>query len=148
MGQGSRGTGAVTSHNHGPSAQGLDRSGSLRSSSSSRRQAVKVIEPRMDPSLSVFAVVLDCLAVVALPALRDEVDGLLDVVTVFTRGCVNPDRPAVGGRPRPVLDRLPAMEEGPRPGLANAERRPRRRGRRRAHGTRHEARSEVHFLPT
>ena len=97
------------------------------------------------PPLTVFAVVLDCLAVVALPALCDEVDGLLDVVTVFTRGCVNPGRPAVGGRPRPVLDRLPAVEKGPRPGLANAERWLRHRGRRRTHGTRHEARSEIHF---
>ena len=86
------------------------------------------------PSLTVFAIVLDCLAVGALPALRDEVCGLLDVITFFTVGCVNPDRPTVGGRPRPGLDRLPAVEKGPRPGLANAERWLRHRGWRRLTG--------------
>ena len=47
VGQRSQGSGSVTSHNHGPYAQGLERRGSLRSSSSSRWQSVRVIEPRM-----------------------------------------------------------------------------------------------------
>ena len=41
VGQRSQGSGSVTSHNHGPSAQGLERRGSRRSSSSSRRQSVR-----------------------------------------------------------------------------------------------------------
>ena len=114
------------------------------------------------PSLIVLAVVLECLTVVALPALCDETYGILDAIAIFALGCVNPDPPAVAARPpRSVLDRLPAVEESPRPRLANAERRLRRRGRRRAHGTlasfwrvwacrssTHEARGEVRLLPT
>ena len=46
------------------------------------------------PSLIVLAVVLECLAVVALPALCDETYGILDAIAIFALGCVNPDPPA------------------------------------------------------
>ena len=85
-------------------------------------------------SLIVLAVVLECSAGIALPALRDEAHGLLDRITVLAHACVNPDPSAATGRPRPVLNGLPAVEKSPRPGLANTEHRPRRRGRWRTHG--------------
>ena len=56
--------------------------------------------------------------VMSMPSLSVELAtyGLLDPIAIFALGCVNPDPPAVAARPpRSVLDRLPAVEESPRP---------------------------------